>query len=1174
MRRRRLNLERLERRELLDASGLRITEFMASNDGSLLDAEGDDSDWLEVYNAGSATASLSGLYLTDDPDELTRWAFPSGYTLDPGAFLVVFASGKDDVLAGAELHTDFKLSAGGEFLAIVDQDGSTLIDSYAPEFPPQLTDVSYGLEMEVSGPDSLLLEEGALGSATLSTSVSQGLAWTELGYNDSAWTYSGPTGFGYEDSPGASTNFTAEIETTVPSGTTGLYLRVPFSIASLANLGSLSLDVRYDDGFVAYLNGQRIASANAPDTVTHESIATGIHNDGAAEQFQSFDVSRFLPELRLGPNVLAIQALNTDGSSDMLIEPRLVGRPSVLKTPGTIGHFTDATPGYGNGAESVIGFAEEPEFSVPHGFYDSSQTVAISTGTAFATIVYTTDGSTPQVDSSQSIVNGTLYQGPLSIDSTTTLRARAFRLGYEPSPTETQTYLFVDDVVYQQPAGETPGPGWPASNVNGQEIDYGMDPNVVNEHGAEAIADSLRALSTFSITTDLENLFDPDDGIYVNALNRGRDWERAASIEMIHPDGSDAGFQVDAGLRIRGGWSRNDGNPKHAFRFYYRSEYGASKLEYPVFGDEGASEFDVLGLRTAQNYSWSFRNPGRSYENTFVREVFARDLQRELDQPYTRSRYHHLYVNGVYFGLFQTQERVEDFYGESYFGGDKDDYDVVKADAHVTWKTEVSNGNDLAWRQLFDLAQGLADEPASNADNYWTMQGLNPDGSRNPDLPVLLDLDNLIDYMAITFYTGAYDTGITRFGNNERANNWFGIRNREAGDQGFQFFQHDAEHSLGSGDTDDIDRTGPFYSDNDSDYSYFNPGFLHQDLLVHEEYRLAFADRLRNYLFDGGPMTAQASRDRMQVRVDQVEAAILAESARWGDSKTEPPRGYDDWLAEIDTLLDPADGYFVDRTQTVLNQLVADDLYPSLAAPNLSLPPGAVASGTSLTISHPGPFALYTTDGSDPRLIGGGFSPNALLYASPITLDSSVTVSTRTYDLATQSWSALTSATYIASLPGDYDLDGEVDSEDYVVWHDNYGSTTFNAADGNGDGVVNAADYTIWQDNLGAMSASAPQLDEPTPVAFNQSIWRLALLLPTSPERDVAFAAYNPDAQPSQSTNAAMQRAKWDDLLALTDSPQPAVDPTVEQLPLSNQRRSASDAAEEVAWESLPALDP
>src|SRR2546422_923307 len=122
-----------------------ISEFMALNNTTLKDRDGQYSDWIELYNSGPDTVNLNGWYLTDNSTNLTNWRFPST-DLFPGSFLLVFASGKDRAVAGAELHTDFKLDGDGEYLALVMPDGATVASQYAPQFPPQQSDVSYGLD--------------------------------------------------------------------------------------------------------------------------------------------------------------------------------------------------------------------------------------------------------------------------------------------------------------------------------------------------------------------------------------------------------------------------------------------------------------------------------------------------------------------------------------------------------------------------------------------------------------------------------------------------------------------------------------------------------------------------------------------------------------------------------------------------------------------------------------------------------------------------------------------------------------------------------------------------------------------------------------------------------------------------------------------------------------------
>jgi hypothetical protein len=111
-------------------------------------------------------------------------------------------------------------------------------------------------------------------------------------------------------------------------------------------------------------------------------------------------------------------------------------------------------------------------------------------------------------------------------------------------------------------------------------------------------------------------------------------------------------------------------------------------LKYPLFGSEGADEFQNIDLRTSQNYAWSLESSNPGEKNTFVREEFCRDLQRETGRPYTRTRYYHLYLNGQYWGLYETQERSEASYAATYFGGQEEDYDVVMTDGYQTSYTD------------------------------------------------------------------------------------------------------------------------------------------------------------------------------------------------------------------------------------------------------------------------------------------------------------------------------------------------------------------------------------------------------------------------------------------------------------------------------------------------------
>ena len=132
-------------------STLIISEFMASNDTAFNDGDGNSSDWIEIHNLGAAAVNLGGWHLTDRSDNLDKWEFPS-VVIPAGGYLLVFSSNQneDDYIdAGGLLHTNFSLSAGGEYLGLVQPDGLTVVHSFAPEFPPQVTDISYGLASDL-----------------------------------------------------------------------------------------------------------------------------------------------------------------------------------------------------------------------------------------------------------------------------------------------------------------------------------------------------------------------------------------------------------------------------------------------------------------------------------------------------------------------------------------------------------------------------------------------------------------------------------------------------------------------------------------------------------------------------------------------------------------------------------------------------------------------------------------------------------------------------------------------------------------------------------------------------------------------------------------------------------------------------------------------------------------
>ncbi|MGE5296343.1 MAG: FN3 associated domain-containing protein, partial [Solirubrobacterales bacterium] len=678
-------------------------------------------------------------------------------------------------------------------------------------------------------------------------------------------------------------------------------------------------------------------------------------------------------------------------------------------------YFVAPTPGAAN-QEGYEGLVGRIEFSQERGFCEEPFSLTLSTDTPEATIYYSLDCELPGQVAARKIT-GTVYTGPISISKTTCLRAIAVRQGWKPSAIYTHTYIFVSDVVKQSPSGSKPGTSWPDPVASGggwggwggwgggstQIIDYGMDPDVVNDaRYKDLIDDALLSLPSLSLVTPLANLFNASTGIYVNALQDGITWERPVSVELICPDGTE-GFQIDAGLRIRGGYGRQGDNAKHAFRLFFRAEYGQSKLEYPLFGEEGADAFDKVDLRTESNYSWAFKggqgddNGGR---NTLLRDIFSRDLQGATGQPYTRSRYYHLYLNGQYWGVYQTEERAEARYAASYLGGDSEDYDVAKVNAGpgAPYMMEVTDGNLDAYTRLWQAAtQGFSADAA-----YYKAQGLNVDGTANPAYERLLDVDNVIDYMICTYYVGDLDAPVSNFLQNSRPNNFYAVYNR-ANPDGFKFFRHDAEHTMLNVNEN---RLGPYTCGQQKEY--FNPQWLHQQLMANAEYKIHFADHVYKHFFNDGVMTPSAAADLLTVRKDTIDLAIIGESARWGDAKVTKPRTKDDdWLPEVKFLFNT---YLPARTNIVLGQFKTKSWYPNVDPPAFNQHGGEVDAGFGLVMTAAAGDIYYTLDGEDPRLPGGAVNTaHATKYTGPITLTESTCVKARVFSGV---WSAVHEATF------------------------------------------------------------------------------------------------------------------------------------------------------------------
>lgn len=722
--------------------------------------------------------------------------------------------------------------------------------------------------------------------------------------------------------------------------TPSMYLRVPFSVQEGQPLDSLALRVRYDDGFAAYINGEEVARANAPADLAYDSLATANRSRDQAVRMERFDLSGSSDLIQPGSNLLAIHAWNDAlESPEFLIQPQL---DNTWVNTGSPGYFEKPTPGQANG-DIRPGLVSMPVLNQTRGFYSEPFEVTVSSATQGAEIRYTLNGSQPAPD------GGQLYTGPIPIIGTTVLRVAAFRENWLPSPIATHTYLFLTDVL-KQSRESTLAAGFP-SHWNGQEGDYEMDSRITAVNGPDAFGgkysrqmeDSLLSLPSFSIVMDPDAMFG-SEGIYSNPENRGAGWEREASFEWFDPEGKEE-FQEDGGIRIQGGaFRRFDLTLKKSFRPVFRSEYGATKLEYPLFGENAAAEFDNFILRANSNDAWPWGGSSALY----VRDAFAHETLRAMGHAAPHTRFVHLYINGLYWGLYNPVERPDATFSASYHGGVKDTWDAINQDS-------VPDGTRDAWNRLLTLLQG---DTTSN-ELYQRIQGNNPDGSRNPDYDDLLDVENMIDYMILNFYMGNADWPHRNF--------WVG-RNRDNGD-GFHFYTWDSETAMGLNSGVNTDRTSV-------NNSVAQP---YAALRANEEFRMLFADHVHRHFFNGGVFYVNPNRPgwdpanpqnnqpaaRLVALTDQIDRAIVAESARWGDQLNASPYTRDEhWRTERDALLA---NYLPQRSRIVLDQFRNAGLYPQLDAPQFNQHGGKVEPGFQVAMNAPVGTIYFTIDGSDPR---------------------------------------------------------------------------------------------------------------------------------------------------------------------------------------------------------------
>jgi hypothetical protein len=662
------------------------------------------------------------------------------------------------------------------------------------------------------------------------------------------------------------------------------------------------------------------------------------------------------------------------------------------------------TPGAQN-SDGYLGIVEDVDISHLRGFYDSAFEVELTCETDDVVIYYTINGSKPNQ------MTGMVYNPAVKIPITTTtcLRAAAFKAGYQSSQVNTCTYLFLGDIKTQSNT-DAYARGFPIQWYNRwnqylRDGDYAMDPDVLTNPIYYAnFETAMKAIPVLSIVTNIDNLFDPQTGIYVNNwsyhdLLNGQDWEREISLEFFESN-SREDFQVDAGLRLSGNQSRDPRlNAKHSMRIFFKNEFGPGMLDFPFYQNTGAERVNNISLRSNYHWNWMDVESGVASGAQYLRDTFAQDSIRDMGYLSPDSRFAHVYMNGLYWGLYQASERPDGPFMAEHTGGEREDYDVIEGTLSGVEGVTVKEGNRDSWDYMQSLFAPYDYDTPMSASDY-------------AELTQHLDMVQFCDYII-------YNTFVTNWDWNSK--NWYAASMRNPDDvdgpplRKWTFFPWDSEESMWN-------------------YYYFHPfpfegyydkgaGKMHNALHNNPDYNRLLGDRVHKLLVNNGTMTAQKCIDRYEIRAQQIEDAVLAESARWGDfaQDNKTPDGGGSyplftpayWDNERDRMINPdhpiEEGlapYLPNRTDwLIVDGYPSRGFYPSVAAPSFSQFGGEIAGGASVTITGSG-IIYYTTDGSEPADSG-----TVITSGSSVTINHSLILKARA-DYGGGNWSALNEAAF------------------------------------------------------------------------------------------------------------------------------------------------------------------
>lgn len=956
-----------------------ISEFLASNGNGLKDETGSREDWIEIRNPDATAINLENWYLSDSASNKTKWKFPA-VTVPANGQLVVFASSKNIAVAGKTLHTNFGLSAGGEYLGLTQPDGLTTVSQFSPTFPQQYADISYGIPSSTSA-TTLIAPNSAVKWMVPTSATNPGSAWNTSGFADGGWQQATQAiGYAVDSSaaaylPELGTNGNVESAIYQKTATQTCYLRIPFTAP--AGVVSLKLRVKYDDGFAGWINGQPLLSAgsqlarNTPTTLAWNSTATQNHDDDVAIQYAEFDVSDSIPQLIAGNNLLAIQALNRSStSSDMLFRVELVATVAADASGTAAGYFATPTPGAANGGTESLVIPRQVTFSKVQGTFSADFALTLAGAKSGEQILYTLDGSTPTASSP-------IYSEPFAVSGSTWVRARL-------RDTVSGNLGLLGSAHYER-----------------------LETNLSNYNGSgQPFRSALPILVLNNLTYSGEF---PNDGVkrpmHIDVFDR--DASGYASIS-----GTPA-LSTSANGAIRG--SSSAGFPKKPYSVEFANESGS------------ATEATILGM-TGEDFALvSCYN----FDRAFMRNAWIGEIARQAGYWAPRVRLVEVFFNQDNNNLSYDSAGAADYRGvyllSEVVRRDEDRVDITKIETSDTTLPAVSGGyilkvdrkdpDEFAWftnralptndndgliihrPKLADLSTAQTDYIKGYfqkfEDALYTEQ---PAGFSTRNYQKYIDPKTWADHNLFNMTAKNVD-GL-------RLSCYF-QKDRGRRIEGGTLWDFDRSAGNDSSDTRDADPTqwvGTGDSTRYFDYDWWGKLFL--DV----EFRQLYVDRWQ--ALRRGPLAA--------ANIDAVLTNYYSEFRSDIDTADNPAkRDYAKWYGGSGTLAGYTGrlrSWLASRGTWIDSQFTAPTVH--------SLPAGPVASGASVAITIPSATRVYyTLDGRDPRAVNGGVAAGAVEFTGgtislvKTTLLTSRSFRTGTFTAPATNWSGPLQSLYTVDEP-------------------------------------------------------------------------------------------------------------------------------------------------------------